>query len=102
MLLNKEVDQKVFRTAYRQWIAAKNEQALITYHEAGFFRALQWKQVKHDKMEEKAIDRWFQFDYDFDLAKGLKLNISWLGSYGGRNRSVFHRTGPVLIWNYKI
>tara|TARA_B100000579_G_scaffold305102_1_gene254901 strand:+ start:424 stop:696 length:273 start_codon:yes stop_codon:yes gene_type:complete len=43
MLLNKEVDQKVFRTAYRQWVAAKNEQALITFHEAGFFRGLQWK-----------------------------------------------------------
>ena len=53
-----------------------NEQVLITFHEAGFFRELKWKQIKHDKMEEKAIDGWFQFDYDFDLAKGLKLNIS--------------------------
>ena len=31
MILNEEVDQKVFRTAYRQWVAAKNEQALITF-----------------------------------------------------------------------
>ena len=34
MILNEEVDQKVFRTAYRQWVAAKNEKALITFHEA--------------------------------------------------------------------
>ena len=55
MILNEYVDQKVFRTAYRQWVAAKNEQVLITFHEAGFFRELQWKRIKHDKMEEKAI-----------------------------------------------
>ena len=30
MILNEEVDQKVFRTAYRQWVAAKNEQAFIS------------------------------------------------------------------------
>jgi len=33
---------------------------------------LQWKRIKHDKMEEKAIDGWFQFDYVLDLAKGTK------------------------------
>ena len=72
MLLNKEVDQKVFRTAYRQWVAAKNEQALITFHEAGFFRELQWKRINHDKMDEKPIDGWFQFDYVLDLTKGTE------------------------------
>ena len=72
MILNEEVDQKVFRTAYCQWVAAMNEQALITFHEAGFFRELQWKRIKHDKMEEKAIDGWFQFDYVLDLAKRTK------------------------------
>ena len=36
MVLNEYVDQKVFRTAYRQWVAAKEEQALISFHEAGF------------------------------------------------------------------
>ena len=68
-ILNEEVDQKVFRTAYRQWVAAKNEQALITFHEAGFFRKLKWKQIKHDKMDEKGIDGQFQFDFVLDLAK---------------------------------
>ena len=70
MVLNEYVDQKVFRTAYRQWVAAKDEQALISFHEAGFFRELQWKRIKHDKMEEKAIDGWLQFDYVLDLANG--------------------------------
>ena len=72
MILNEYVDQKVFRTAYRQWVAAKDEQALISFHEAGFFRELQWKRIKHDKMEEKAVDGWFQFDYVLDLAKGTE------------------------------
>ena len=56
MVLNEHVDQKVFRTAYRQWVAAKEEQALISFHEAGFFRELQWKRVIHDMMHEKPID----------------------------------------------
>ena len=33
MILDEYKDQKVFRTAYRQWIAAKEEQALVTFHE---------------------------------------------------------------------
>ena len=37
MVLNEYVDQKVFRTAYRQWVAAEEEQALISFHEAGIF-----------------------------------------------------------------
>ena len=45
MILNEYVDQKVFSTAYRQWGAAKDEQA---------------------------IDGWFQFDYVLDLAKGTE------------------------------
>ena len=72
MILNEVVDQKVFRTAYRQRVVKKNEQALITFHEAWFFRELQWKLIKHDKMDEKAIEGWFQFDYVLDLTKGTE------------------------------
>ena len=72
MVLNEYVDQKVFRNDYRQWIAAKEEQALISFHEARFFRELQWKRNKHDKIDEKAINGWFQFDYVLDLAKGTE------------------------------
>ena len=32
MIQNEYVDQRVFRTAYRQWVAAKDEQALISFH----------------------------------------------------------------------
>ena len=69
MIMNEFVDQKVFRTAYRQWFIAKDEQAIISFHEGGFFRELQGKRIKYDKMDEKAIDGWFQFDYILDLAK---------------------------------
>jgi hypothetical protein len=56
MILDEYKDQKVFRTAYRQWVAAKEEQSLVTFHEAGFFRDLHWKKINHDKMNEKPID----------------------------------------------
>ena len=69
IILNEEVDHKVFRIAYRQRVVKKNEQALITFHKAGFFRELQWKRINHDKMDEKPIDGWFQFDYVLDLTK---------------------------------
>ena len=57
MILYEYVDQKVFRMAYRQWVAAKDEQALISFHEAGFFQELQWKRIKHDKMDKKSDRR---------------------------------------------
>ena len=79
MILNEYVDQKVFRTAYRQWVAAKDEQSLISFYEAGFFRELQWKRIKHDKVDEKAIDGWFQFDYVLDLAKGTENEYIVIG-----------------------
>ena len=43
MVLNEYIDQIVFRTAYRQWVADKDEQALISFHEAGFLQELLWK-----------------------------------------------------------
>ena len=59
MILNEYVDQKVFHTAYRQWVAAGDEQTLISFHEAGFFREQQWKRIKHYKMNDKATEGWF-------------------------------------------
>ena len=79
MILNEEVDQKVFRTAYRQWIATKDEQTLISFHEAGFFRELQWERIKYDKMEDKPIDGCFQFHYVLDLAKGTENQYIVIG-----------------------
>ena len=52
MVLNEYVDQKVFRTAYRQCGAAKDEQA---------------------------IDGWFQFDYVLVLAKGTEKQYIVIG-----------------------
>ena len=39
----------------------------------------QSKQVKHDKMNEKAIDEWFQVDYVWDLAKGTETQHIVIG-----------------------
>jgi hypothetical protein len=64
-LFIKEIFNKILRDFN------KDEQALISFHEAGFFRELQWKRIKHDKMDEKAIDGWFQFDYVLDLEKRM-------------------------------
>ena len=79
MILDEYKEQKVFRTAYRQWVAAKEEQALVTFHEAGFFRDLQWKKINHDKMNEKPIDGWFQYDYVLDLAEGTENEYTVIG-----------------------
>ena len=79
MILNEYVDQKVFRTPYHQWFAAKDEQALISFHEAVFFRELQWKRIQHDKMDGKAIAGWFQLDYVLDLAKGTENHYIVIG-----------------------
>lgn len=79
MVLNEYVDQKVFRTAYRQWVAAKEEQALISFHEAGFFRQLQWKRVTHDMIQNKPIDGWFQYDNVLNLAKGTENQYIVIG-----------------------
>ena len=63
MVLNENVDQNVIPTAYRQWVAAKDEQALISFHEAGFFLDLQWKRIKDNNIYKEAVDGWFQFDF---------------------------------------
>ena len=39
----------------------------------------QSKQVKHEKMNEKAIDVWFQFDYVLDLANGTEKQYIVIG-----------------------
>ena len=79
MVLNEYVDQKVFSTAYCQWVAAKDQQALISFHEAGFFWELQSKRIKHYKMIDKATEGWFQFDNDLDLAKGRENQYIVIG-----------------------
>ena len=79
MILDEYKEYKVFRTAYRQWVAAKEEQSLVTFHVAGLFRDLQWKKINHDKMNEKPIDGWFQFDCVLDLAEGTEKEYTVIG-----------------------
>ena len=79
MLLDEYKEQKTFRTSYRQWVAAKEEQALFTFHEAGFFRDLQWIKINHDLVNEKPVDGWFQYDYVLDLSDGTETNYIVIG-----------------------
>ena len=65
--------------AYRQWVAAKDEQALQTFHEAGFFRDLQWVRVNHDMIRKQPVDGWFQYDYVLDLADGTETQYTVIG-----------------------
>jgi len=37
------------------------------------------KQIKHDKVDGKAIDGWFQFDYILDLANGTENHYIVIG-----------------------
>ena len=62
-------EQSCFRRAYSLFVSARNEQAIVTLHESGFFRDLQWIAIPHDKQSEKPIDGWFQYDYVLDLAE---------------------------------
>ena len=52
MILDDYFEQKTFRTSYRQGVTVEKEQALITFHEAGFFRDLQWIKINHDLVNE--------------------------------------------------
>jgi len=35
--------------------------------------------VKHDKINEKPIDGWFQFDYVLDLSEGTEKQYTVIG-----------------------
>ena len=69
MLGGFQKEQTCFRKAYRQFVSAKDKQAIVTLHKSGFFLDLQWATVPHDKQSEKPIDGWFQYDYVLGLAE---------------------------------
>ena len=79
MILDEYKEQKTFRKSYRQWVAVKEEQALVTFHGAGFFRDLQWIKINHDLVNEKPVDGWFQYDYVLDLARGTENQYIVIG-----------------------
>ena len=63
----------------RQLVASKEEQALVTFNEAGFFRDLHLIKINHDKMNEKPLDGWFQYNYVLDLAEGTEKQYTVIG-----------------------
>ena len=68
----------------------------------------------HDKMDEKAIDGWFQFDYVLDLAKGIEIqnNVNgWIAESLHQNRlqglaeknqwkAIEKRMYPANLWKH--
>ena len=72
-------EQSCFRRAYSLFVSARNEQTIVTLHESGFFRDLQWIAIPHDKQSEKPIDGWFQYEYVLDLAQGTENQFTVIG-----------------------
>ena len=72
-------EQSCFRKAYSLFVSARNEQAIITLHESGFFRDLQWNAIAHDKQSENPINGWFQYEYVLDLAQGTEIKFTVIG-----------------------
>ena len=72
-------EQSCFRRAYSLFVSARNEQAIVTLHESGFFRDLQWIAIPHDKQSEKPIDGWFQYEYVLDLVQGTENQFMVIG-----------------------
>ena len=79
MILDEYKEQKTFWTSYQQWVAAKEEQTLVTFHGAGFFRDFHWIKIKHDMMHKKPVDGWFQYDYVLDLKVGTEKQYIAIG-----------------------
>ena len=72
-------EQSCFRRAYSLFVSARNEQAIVTLHESGFFRDLQWIAIPHDKQSEKPIDGWFQYEYVLNLVQGTENRFVVIG-----------------------
>ena len=68
-----------FRRAFSCFVAAKDEHAVVSLYESGFFRDLPWESVAHDKQKEKPIDGWFQYDYVLNLAEGTHNSFKVIG-----------------------
>ena len=71
--------QSCFRRVFSLFVSARNEQAIVTLHESGFFRDLQWLAIPHDKQSEKPIDGWFQYEYVLNLAQGTENRFMVIG-----------------------
>ena len=72
-------EQKTFRNSYHQWVATKEEQALLTFHEAGFSRDLNWIKINHDLVYEKLVNGQLQYDYVLDLVEMTESKHTVIG-----------------------
>ena len=47
---------------------------LIKFRNSGKWRDMKWKQLKHDRSDEKPRGGWVEFKYVMDLAPGTQEN----------------------------
>ena len=52
--------------------AAKDEESVIRFRNSGKFRAIKWKILKHDRLDEKPGGGWLEFEFVMELALGTQ------------------------------
>ena len=48
--------------------AAKDDESVIRFRNSGKFRDIKWKILKHDRLDEKPLGGWLEFEYVMELA----------------------------------
>jgi len=54
--------------------AAKDDESLIRFRNSRKFRDIKWKILKHDRLDEKPLGGWLEFEYVMELAPGTQGN----------------------------
>jgi len=55
-------------------VAAKDDESVIRFRNSGKFREIKWKILKHDRLDEKPLGGWLEFEYVMELAPGTQGN----------------------------
>ena len=55
-------------------VAAKDDESVIRFRKSRKFREIKWKILKHDRLDEKPLGGWFEFEYVMELAPGTQGN----------------------------
>ena len=54
--------------------AAKDDESLIWFRNSRKFRDIKWKILKHDRLDEKPLGGWLEFESLMELAPGTQGN----------------------------
>ena len=55
-------------------VAAKDDESVIRFRNSRKFREIKWKILKHDRLDEKPLGGWLEFEYVMELAPGTQGN----------------------------